>query len=98
MADRHLIWRPSGRDLGPGASILREDLRRLRRPLPWALDEDNPGVVLAADGSCVCTVDVNRELPDVEAVRLAMAIVVTANSSGGLEASSVPVTQEPGHG
>lgn len=98
MPDRHLIWRQSAHDLGPGARALREDLRQLQRPLPWRLDEDNPGVVLAADGSLVCTVDQHRELPDAQAFRLAMAIMVTANSAAGLEAAHVAVTQEPGHG
>lgn len=66
----------------PGES-LRERLARLGRPLPWRLSPEDPGVILDAEGWDVCTIDVNREMPDAEAEALARAILAAVTGAPG---------------
>lgn len=65
------------------AESLREKLAALGLPLPWRLSEEDPGVVLDADGWDAFTVDVNRQMTDASATSLAGAIVAALNAAGG---------------
>lgn len=68
-------------------AALAELLAQTGAPGPWKLaSEHQPGVILAADGSCACVVDVDNELPDDMATARALAIMLAVNAAAGLRA------------
>jgi len=54
--------------------------------LPLGLDPDNIGVVVDANGNGIITVDVNGELPDDQADKIAACVMLAVNTCGGFRA------------
>lgn len=61
-------------------------LSALNVRMPLALDDENIGAVIDADGRDVLTVDVNSDRKDEEVVQIAAFIVVAVNTCGGFRA------------
>lgn len=62
-------------------AILADLLTRTGGPAPWSpAGDDQPGVILAADGSCAAVVDVDNDLPDDLARARALLILTAVNA------------------
>nr|CAD6412809.1 hypothetical protein REQ54_01066 [Rhizobium sp. Q54] len=61
---------------------LTADLASMNVVLPLRYDDSN-GTVFDAAGKPVCTIDVNRERPDVEVHKIGMWIILAVNTCGG---------------
>lgn len=55
-------------------------------PAPWDTEDDNPGVLLTANGECVLTIDADRNLPDEVVSAIASAVIVAVNTCAGFKA------------
>ncbi len=60
------------------------DLVAVNVALPLRYDETNDTIFDAA-GRPVCTIDVNRERPDIEVQKIAMWITLAVNTCGGFK-------------
>ena len=58
------------------------DLATVNVALPMHYDESN-GTIFDASGKPVCTIDVNRERPDIEVHKIGMWLTLAVNTCGG---------------
>lgn len=90
----HKVWV----DEEPGPGLMQRRYRELMAkgglPLPWQVSEEDECVVLAANGACVATADVNRDLPDRVAALVAAGIVASVNSDAGFWLSDCDCAEE----
>ena len=60
------------------------DLAAVNVALPLRYDE-NIGTIYDADWKPVCTIDVNRERPDIEVHKIGMWLTLAVNTCGGFK-------------
>lgn len=65
------------------------DLLAANARLPFSISKECPATIIDAEGRDVATIDINRERPDAEAIRIALWLVLAVNTCGG-HAAALP--------
>lgn len=59
------------------------DLLAVNVRLPLSISPDCPASIIDADGRSFATIDMNRERPDAEAIKMALWTILAVNTCGG---------------
>jgi hypothetical protein len=70
------------------------DLLQANVRLPLSLSRECPATIVDADGRDVATIDINRERPDPEAIKIALWLMMAVNLCGGHGSAALPAVAD----